>query len=152
MIKHHSHPPGPRGFSEIQQHAHPVVKFETLEENWILLQSVFFYFLKVWLSQAQFSDMKTQQGWKICVIKYKWSKADFDFDFLTVDCQTMYKSQFKQSACRFWRSCSQIPSWSTSCILLYHIGPEKMIKIQCLMVKSMKGNLSDCSNMLWTNL
>ena len=87
-----------------------------------------FYFLKVWLSQAQFSDMKTQQGWKICVIKYKWSKADFDFDFLTVDCQTMYKSQFKQSACRFWRSCSQIPSWSTSCILLYHIGPAKMRK------------------------
>ena len=77
------------------------------------------------LSQAQFSDMKTQQGWKICVIKYKWSKADFDFDFLTVDCQTMYKSQFKQSACRFWRSCSQTPSWSTSCILLYHIGPKK---------------------------
>merc|ERR1712037_322178 len=107
LLLHHDSDPGrtyrkgSRGFSEIQQHAHPVVKFETLEENWIWLQSGFFYFLKVWLSQAQFSDMKTQQGWKICVIKYKQSKADFDFDFLTVDCQTMYKSQFKQSACRF---------------------------------------------------
>ena len=125
---YHSHPPGPRGFPEIQQHSHPVVKFDKLEERKILdFVAVGFYFLKVWLSQAQFSDMKTQQGWKICVIKYKWSKADFDFDFLTVDCQTMYKSQFKQSACRFWRSCSQTPSWSIFCILLYHIGPARNI-------------------------
>jgi len=48
------------------------VKFEKLEERKILdFVAVGFYFLKVWLSQAQFSDMKTQQGWKICVIKYK---------------------------------------------------------------------------------
>jgi len=50
------------------------VKFEKLEERKILefvAVCFFFYFLKVWLSQAQFSDMKTQQGWKICVIKYK---------------------------------------------------------------------------------
>ena len=67
-----SPPPGPWGFSEIQQHSHPVVKFEKLEERKILdFAAVGFYFLKVWLSQAQFSDMKTQQGWKICVIKYK---------------------------------------------------------------------------------
>ena len=69
MIKHHSHPPGSRGFSEIQQHTHPVVKFDTLEFGFVAVG--FLYFLKIWLSQAQFSDMKTQQGWKNCVIKYK---------------------------------------------------------------------------------
>jgi len=47
------------------------VKFGTLEEKLDFAAVGFFYFLKVWLSQAQFSDMKTQQGWKICVIKYK---------------------------------------------------------------------------------
>ena len=72
MIKHLSYPPGSWGFSEIQQHTHPVVKFETLEnEEFGFVAVGFLYFLKIWLSQAQFSDMKTQQGWKNCVIKYK---------------------------------------------------------------------------------
>ena len=72
IINHPPHPPGSRGFSEIQQHTHSMVKLERVEKKGTLdLQSGFLFQLKIWVSQAQFSDMKTQQRWKICVIKYK---------------------------------------------------------------------------------
>ena len=46
MIKHHSHPPGSRGFSEIQQHTDPVVKLprkqlSKLESEFLFPQDLF---------------------------------------------------------------------------------------------------------------